>query len=93
MTQINWNVAKIRMAIKNLAEQIHNLKKEIRRPNVQISYAQYCALTTLKHNATLLCTITAYRRSKLHLKNKTMEEQQAWLDENLIESVIQSYQK
>jgi len=86
MTQINWDLAKIRTALKNLAQQIHNL-------NVNISYAQHCALTSLKHNATLLCVVTAQRRHKVHLQGLTLEQQQVWLDENLIPTTVNSYTK
>ena len=93
MTTTNWDITKIRIAIKNLSEQIHNLKKQIRQPNVKISYAQYCALTSLKHNATVLCAITAHRRHKVHLKGATLEQQETWLEENLTENLTKSYQK
>lgn len=89
----NWDITKIRTAIKNLSEQIHNLKKQIRQPNVKISYAQYCALTSLKHNATVLCVVSAQRRHKVHLQGLTLEQQQTWLNENLLPSTIKSYTK
>jgi len=92
-TETKWNFSKIKIAVNNLALEIHNLKKEIRQPNTNISSEQYWALTNLKGTATLLCTIRAARRHKIHLKGFTFEEQEKWLQEELTNGIREIYSK
>jgi len=62
-----WNTKKIKTAVNNLSRELHELKKSIRQPNVQITSQQHTALTNLKDLVTLLCVVRASSRGKVHL--------------------------
>lgn len=64
------NVMKLKTDIRAVADEIHALKKETRRPNRIPTWQESSKLGDLKKRATLLCSIQAWRRGRLHLRFK-----------------------
>lgn len=89
--ELTWSIKKLKIAINEYSLKIKTLKKAIRQPNVNITWQQHSELTSLKWTATMLCAIRASFRKKVHLHGMTLEEQQAWLDENGMEDYKELY--
>lgn len=91
--ELVWSIEKLKTAIHEHSNKIKSLKESIRQPNVNITWEQHWELTQLKSKVTILCAIRASLRKKVHLHGMTLEEQQAWLDENGVEDKKELYCK
>jgi hypothetical protein len=80
---VNWNVPEIRRQIKEVSQEIRLLKKEIRTSYHQITWNEQCSLGALKHRATVLTALQAFRRGNIHFVNSSISDQFLWLEEHL----------
>jgi len=83
LSQINWNVSEIKKRIRAISFEIYVLKREMRESGHNVTWSEQCELGALKHRATVLSTLQAFRRNKLHRQNSCLAEQADWLDSHL----------
>lgn len=83
MHSITWNVPEIRKRINDLSQEIKLLKKEIRTPHHQVTWAEQCELGALKHRVTVYAALQAFRRNKLHFQHMSPADQLDWLESHL----------
>lgn len=69
MKNARYNIRELSTKLRNTAEEIQALKKQIRTPYHSPSWQEYKILHHLKHLATSLCCLRAHHRGRMHLLN------------------------
>lgn len=70
MKNARYNIPEIRRAMREVAEEIIALKKQIRQPNYLPTSVEYSDLKEMKLAYTILCCLRAHHRGKFHLKDQ-----------------------
>lgn len=78
MTKLN--IAKLKTDLKTITQEILAVKAILRESGQpRKTYRTYNELKALKRRATLLCSIRAHHRGKIHLKDSTLDKQAAFI--------------
>lgn len=88
---VKYDVLKIKLEINRLAAEIRALKKEIRQPNVVISWNQAATLSAAKEEVTELCVLQAARRGKMHFTGIGGEQRQKEIMLSNLASFVRQY--
>jgi hypothetical protein len=89
---MNWDIVRLKNDLKNVALELKDMKKIFRepeQPRVTLKLYQECA--ELKQQATMLCSIRAHSRRKIHLLRlfKNLDEQEAFIKEEAAKYLLQ----
>ncbi len=64
-----YDIKRLSSDLRQIAEELQQFKKHLRRSNYNPTYAEYHKLHDLKSQATELCCLRANHRGKMHLPN------------------------
>ena len=68
---MNWNITQIKNDLKHTAKELQEMKRLFREPEQpRVTLALYRERSALRQRATVLCSIRAHHRNKIHLANQ-----------------------
>jgi uncharacterized membrane protein YccC len=89
---MNWDIVRLRNDLQNVAQELKEVKKLFREPGQpQVNWSLGQRLSRLKKRATMLCSIRAHRRRRIHLSRlfKCLDEQQEFIQTEAVKYELQ----
>lgn len=83
------NIEKLKTEINETAAELKSLKTLLRESHQpRVTYKTYVDRKALKNHATVLCSLRAHSRGKIHLRGLTAEQQY-----ELVRAACEEYQR
>jgi hypothetical protein len=89
---MNWDIVRLKNDLQIVAQELKEVKKLFRETGQpQVNYRLGQRLVSLKKRATMLCSIRAHHRNKIHLSRlfQTIDEQEKFIQKEAAKYVLQ----